>query len=125
MDGDNWVSFLGRVLSGRDRRDRSQVCFPGAGECQDSKGYVRDPRPVCSFNEEVNDLKFRNKAWHNRFREAVERVDDLRGIPVVNLLCLVAKKHVKRVRSASELLQRTFGTTFKPGTPCFQGMVFT
>ena len=87
--GDSQVRYLDREFCSRDRRNRTRWCFPGAGVQEVSQKLDRvlageGPAPTVIFSAGGNDIeKVRSVELRKRFREALERVRSLGGVPVV------------------------------------------
>ena len=87
--GDSQVRYLDRAFCDRDRRNRTRVCFPGAGvrEVGDRVARVmagEGSKPIVCFSAGGNDIgRTTSEELRRRFREALGRVRDLGGRLVV------------------------------------------
>ena len=87
--GDSQVRHLDSAFCARDRKRRERVCLPGAGigrvadrldTCLENDGT----KPIVFLSAGGNDLgKVRSEELFTRFRQALERIRNKGGIPVV------------------------------------------
>ncbi len=87
--GDSQVRHLDSVFCARDRKRRSRVCLPWAGigkvaDRLDTYLEKDGTKPIVSPSAGGNDLgKVRSEELIRRFRQALDRIRDKGGIPVV------------------------------------------
>ena len=87
--GDSQVRHLDSAFCARDRKNRSRVCLPGAGigrvsDRLDTSLKNDGTNPIVFLSAGGNDLgKVRSEELFRKFRQALDRIKDKGGIPVV------------------------------------------